>query len=127
MTTIEQKTALVRHDVLSPLILINWAPGDTGSITFNLERFTYIDTELSGRRPLGPLSVPIPDILPRSFPVTLSDGSVVNVPTALVMGYIKSAVDTYYAEKVAAEPGWPDAEPTMQPRVIPDHDPGKAT
>lgn len=90
--------ANVTREAVAPRITINWNPTDnTGSVIFKVEHMESIDGEFQRMVPEGFLSISLPDLMARSFMVGETE-----VPTALVMGYIKAAFDTLYTERQAA-------------------------
>lgn len=96
---IEQNGTLVR-EVIAPRIEIFWTRGDEGSVVFQYHEVVTLDGEQLVVQPKKTLAMALKDLLPRSFPVTLPDGTVQEVPIMLVMGAIKSAVDILWDENV---------------------------
>lgn len=88
--------ANVTREAVAPRITINWNPTDnTGAVVFKVEHMEFVDGELKQMVPDGFLAVSLPELMGRSFMVGETE-----VPTMLVMGYIKAAFDTLYNERL---------------------------
>lgn len=95
---IEQSNVTLTREAVAPKTVIHWNPEDnSGSVQFHVQQMEFIDGQFQRYIPGGVVSVSLADLMPRSFMV-----GEVEVPTPLVMGYIKAAFDSIYTEREAA-------------------------
>lgn len=128
MAVVNNETGAVKTEVVSPRIEIQWdSAKQSGMILFATSRLVSLNGDVVAQQDLNHLMiVPIAELLPRAFDVVVGQDAKGNdikqsVPTALVMGYIKSAFDTLYDEKIV---NW--VPPQAPPPEIeqPAEDPG---
>lgn len=92
---IEQPNVTLTREAVAPKTVIHWNPEDnSGSVQFHVQQMEFIDGQFQRYIPGGVVSVSLTDLMPRSF---LVEG--IEVPTPLVMGYIKAAFEEIYTEQ----------------------------
>ena len=108
-------------EAVAPQITIFWNPENgKGSVQFFVEHqefrktsntdMVFVGRSADDRWEMRPLAVPLANILPDTFDVTLPDGSTTQVTGGFLMLAIKSAFDKYYTQKVAELNPPPDEE-----------------
>lgn len=96
MTLLTDETIKRTKHAVAPVTTIEWNPQDnTGAVTFHVQVEVLENGEFSHYESANPLSVPLADIMERTFVVGEH-----KVPALLLMGAIKSAFDEFYLERV---------------------------
>lgn len=100
---IETHTGEVVTEIVAPRTELLWNLDNTGYVVFHLEKVTTLNGELISRTPAGRLEHTFDTLLGRTWEVPDGEGGIIMVPTALLMGTIKAALDTLYNETSAIE------------------------
>lgn len=105
-----EKVGLLRREVFAPRTELFWDPiTEKGYVRFHLEEFSVLDGELVNRTPKGTMERSFDAIMPRTWQVPDGNGGFIPVPTLLVMGAIKTALNTLYDESNAPALGSPES------------------
>ncbi|WP_199097207.1 hypothetical protein [Dyella sp. ASV21] len=120
MAYIGTETGDLTTEIVAPKIEIQWdSVKQDGQILFYTQRLMSLNGVPVAAQDLNHLMiVPVKELLPRSFKVEGQDAEgnyfAMDVPTTLMMGYIKACFDTLYEEKIVNY-----VPPTVAPGALP--------
>lgn len=112
MSLVETKQGTLVTKRLATRTDIQWDPATNGgTITFYMEKFSYLDGELMTRIPDGNIRGDLTQLMERSFLVQTGPESTMDVPATLVMATMKAVYEQLYTEQNQPAPPIPVPEP----------------
>ena len=127
---ITTENVTVTREFVSPITTIRWDPlTNTGSLTYKVEEYLFIDDEFVQSKVIGESSITLEQMVERNYDVEVEPGQFVTVPGGLIMLAFKKAFEdalaagqVYTGQPVAAPvqlgddpvaPPPPTEEPTV--------------
>jgi hypothetical protein len=116
---ITTENATVVREYVSPTTTIRWDPlTNTGSLTYSVEEFLFINGEFTQTKRIGDSSITLEQMITRSYDIEIEPGIFTTVPGGLIMLAFKKAFEdaltagqVYIGHAAAA----PEPEPPVEP------------